>query len=116
MKRIGIAAVAVVLLACNPPEQRQPEAHAPSSDPSKVSGVSSGCRRVADLFDELVRGKSEGMTEDQALALLSDRGDYMLGYVVDGVFGNRYGASGSPAARADVIASCRAQAKGEPLY
>lgn len=53
-----------------------------------------------------MKRKATGMTEDDALAELSQRGDYRLGYVVDGVFKAK---PDTPTAmtKADVLTTCR---------
>ncbi len=94
----------IALSACNPPEARQMEAvkaaesaPAPAAAPTPQEDAkarAAECVHVADLFDMLAKKKAEGWTEADALADMTARGEYSLGYVVDGVFGTRYGTGG----------------------
>jgi hypothetical protein len=115
MNRLPAAVIlaAVVLAACAPPQAPTPppapaaavQAPAPSPEPAKPAG--DDCDGyVARLVDELVARRAKGATEDDALALLSSRGDFRLSYVVDGVF---HADDSTPAAitRADILATCR---------
>lgn len=121
------AVLAFALAACNAPEaptaqpapDTRPQAEAPALDaPAQAQAQpdSDRCDYVARLFDDLVDRKAAGMTEREALSELSARGDFALGYVVDGVFGNRFGPGGSVAAKVDTLAACRRMAAGGKLY
>jgi hypothetical protein len=124
MNRSTIFAVLALFLAgCNP-QPNQPsvtEAPAPAPAPSSAPAATpapkaDACDHVSDLFDMLVKKKADGWVEADALADMSARGEYSLGYVVDGVFGDRFGPGGSAMARADTMAACLRMAKGGDLY
>jgi hypothetical protein len=115
MRTQSILIAALMLAACNPQEQaRQVEAAAAPGDAALVP--EGECARVAELFDDLVKRKAGGWVEADALAELSARGDYSAAYVVDGVFGTRFGPGGSASARADTVAACRKLASGGTIY
>jgi hypothetical protein len=109
------AVLAFFLAACNPQPSQQLVAEAPASAPAPASKADA-CDHVADLFDMLVKKKADGWVEADALADMSARGEYSLGYVVDGVFGDRFGPGGGAMARADTLAACQRMAKGGDLY
>ncbi|UKE77999.1 hypothetical protein [Xanthomonas graminis] len=117
------AALALFLVACSPSPQpnQQPvaETSAPAPAPAPAAAPApeaEKCDHVADLFDMLVKKKADGWVEADVLADMSARGEYSLGYVVDGVFGDRFGPGGGAMARADTLAACRRMAKGGDLY
>jgi len=126
-RKILPAVLAFALAACNAPEaptaqpapDTRPQAEASALDaPAQAQAQPDAdrCDYVARLFDDLVDRKAAGMTEREALAELSARGDFALGYVVDGVFGDRFGPGGSVAAKVDTLAACRRMAAGGKLY
>lgn len=121
MNRSTAAAIlaALILAACNPPADtpapRQAEA-ATTPAPDVPNPEAGNCEHVGELFDLYAKRKADGWTEAGALKDLSARGDYSLGYVVDGVFGDRYGEPGSGTARAEVLVTCRRLAKGGDVY
>jgi len=64
------------------------------------------CDKVGDQASDMIARRAGGLTERDALAELSARGDYRLGFVVDGVFGAKPGAS--PAVtRAEIVQVCK---------
>lgn len=64
------------------------------------------CDRVGDQASYMIARRAAGLTERDALAELSARGDYRQGFVVDGVFGAKPGAS--PAmTRAEIVQVCK---------
>lgn len=130
---VPVAVLAFALAACTPPEATTtataadappapaPAPEAPATSPTArvdrdASHALKECDHAAELFDDMAKRKAAGGTEREALDDLSARGDYSLGYVVDGVFGTRYGPGGSAMARADTLVACRRMAKGGDLY
>lgn len=64
------------------------------------------CDKVGDQASDMIARRASGLTEREALAELSARGDYRLGFLVDGVFGAKPGAS--PAmTRAEIVQKCK---------
>lgn len=120
MKLIIPAVVLLCVAGCNQPEARQVEAEkraAPVPAPAPAAELpAASCDHVGDLFDMLVKNKAEGWTEADALADMTARGEYALGYVVDGVFGDRFGPGGGALARAETMTACRRMAEGGTLY
>ena len=120
MNRSTIFAVlALFLAACNPQPNQQPVAETPTSAPAAAPAPApeaDACDHVADLFDMLAKKKADGWVEADVLADMSARGEYSLGYVVDDVFGDRFGPGGGAMARADTLAACRRMDKGGDLY
>lgn len=120
MKHIAPAALAALILAaCTPSPApapaRQAEAPAPAAaDPAPTPQVDA-CERVGALVDDLMQRKSTGLTEREALAELSARGDYRLGYVVDGVFTAKPDTAAA-ITRADILATCRRVEKTGTTY
>ena len=119
MKSTVAAAVLLCLAGCNPPEARQLEAAKPAEPVPAAAAPeqpAASCDHVSNLFDMLVKHKAEGWTEADALADMTARGEYALGYVVDGVFGDRFGPGGGALARAETMTACRRMADGGTLY
>ena len=59
----------------------------PQAEPAPQLGATQeDCNSIVDIARDLQRRRAAGLTEDQALAEMSARGRYLLGYVVDGVF------------------------------
>lgn len=82
--------------------------------PAKATATN--CEHVEQLFDMLVKKKAEGWTERQALADMSERGEYAFGGpLVDSVFGTRFGEAGSALAKSDMLRACKRVAAGGTL-
>lgn len=117
----AIAAASLVLAACGGPAPTSQPAATPApakaanAPPASAASADAECDRVSAIVDDLTKRKATGLTESDALAEFSARGDFRLGYVVDGVF---KAAADTPAAitKADILASCRQQAKGGDVY
>jgi len=59
----------------------------PQAEPApQLDATQEDCNSIVDIARDLQRRRAAGLTEDQALAQMSARGRYLLGYVVDGVF------------------------------
>lgn len=63
------------------------------------------CDKVGDMASRLIEQRAAGTTEREALADLSARGEYRMGYVVDGVFRAKPGASAA-VTRAEIVQVC----------
>ncbi len=109
-----LAALAVTACGQQPAPQTTPAVSEAAPEP--VAAPASPCDHVGALFDMLAVKKAEGWTEADALADMSARGESSLGYVVDGVFGNKFGEPGGMLARVEVLKVCRRLADGGDIY
>lgn len=105
-------AALVVLAACenggSVPAQTtvEPASDAPVAGQLSAKPARDECEFVREMATDLQRRKTAGMTEDEALAELSARGEYQLGYVVDGVFDAPPGASEAVTLH-DIVSTCK---------
>jgi len=91
MVRLSAVVCAALMVACSSPAEMAQHAT---------------CEKARDLASKLIEQRAVGMTEREALADLSARGEYQMGYVVDGVFRAKPGESVA-VTRDDIVRTCR---------
>lgn len=64
------------------------------------------CDKVGDQASDIIKRRAAGLTERDALAELSARGDYRLGFVVKDAFRADPGAS-QAFTRAEIVQKCK---------
>ena len=101
-----LASIPFILAGCSPGQERR-QAEAESAKPAGPTAVETvlDCGPAAALFNDLVRRKAAGLTQDDALSELSARGAYTESYVVDAIW-RADPKTPVELTRADVLSTC----------
>lgn len=107
----GVALLALL----DPPQSKGTVDAAPVTAAAPAAATGDECESVRDLAGSMQRRRAAGLTEKQALAELSERGQFELSYVVDGVF---RADPGTPEAitRHDIGEACKRVQKSGAVY